>query len=345
MPSLKPELSSEFRALLDEIPQIGLKEYATQLFEHAEANRPHISRTLRDLPPLTGAKARSGVVISAGPSVHRRRSIQRLVEARYQGAVICVDGSYVACLKAGLIPDFVFTMDPGVKRMVRWFGDPDFEENSRGDDYFDRQDLDVEFRKNSLAQNSANIELVNRHAPATKAVASSVLAGNVTRRIKEAGFDIYWWNPLVDNPHAPDSMTRRLFEINPLPCLNTGGNVGTAAWVFASMYLKLPRLAMVGMDYGYYIDTPLSCTQTYHELVHRNGGEQGLEKFFIQHEYPGTGEKYYTDPVYYWYRDGFLDMARKSKRTTYNCTEGGTLHGENIECVPLDAFLAGENGG
>ena len=42
---------------------------------------------------------------------------------------------------------------------------------------------------------------------------------------------LYWWNPMLDDPDRPDSVSRRLHRDNGLPSLNGGGNVGTAAWV------------------------------------------------------------------------------------------------------------------
>ena len=71
------------------------------------------------------------------------------------------------CLKSGIIPDYVLTLDPHPKRVVRWFGDYNFENNQLNDDYFARQDLDVDFRNNSIEQNLNNIELVNKHATGT----------------------------------------------------------------------------------------------------------------------------------------------------------------------------------
>ncbi len=38
----------------------------------------------------------------------------------------------------------------------------------------------------------------------------------------------------MDDPTQTGSLTRRLYEMNKLPCMNTGGNVGTTAWIFAN---------------------------------------------------------------------------------------------------------------
>jgi len=328
-----------FSGVAREIEAISFNLHKDALLRHAHENTPRITRTLRDLPPPAGEKAKSAVIISAGPSVHRQKSIPHILASGYKGTVIAVDGSLISCLKAGLFPDYVLTLDSHETRIVRWYGDPDFEHNSRNDDYFQRQDLDVAFRTNLIEQNIAHIKLVNQHGAKTKAIVASSAPQNVVRRIEEAKFDTYWWNPLVDNPADSNSLTRRLYEINGLPCMNTGGNVGTAAWVFASTVLKIPAIAMLGMDFGYYADLPYSKTQKYYELIDHLGTTEGLEAHFPIYTYPLTGEKFYTDVTYSWYRKNFLELLALSSVSTVNCTGGGVLFGDRLTCVTLDTFL------
>ena len=48
----------------------------------------------------------------------------------------------------------VVTLDSHPTRIVRWFGDENLNLNKlRKDDYFRRQDLDIDFRKEMLANN------------------------------------------------------------------------------------------------------------------------------------------------------------------------------------------------
>lgn len=322
-----------------EIEAISYDLHKDALLRHAKENIPRITRTLRDVPPPEGEKAKSAVIISAGPSVHRQKSIPQILASGYKGTIIAVDGSLISCLKAGLFPDYVLTLDSHETRIVRWYGDPDFEQNSRNDDYFQRQDLDVDFRTNLIEQNIAHIALVNQHGSKSKAIVSSSAPQNVVRRIEEARFETYWWNPLVDNPREPDSLTRRLYEINGLPCMNTGGNVGTAAWVFASTILKIPTIALFGMDFGYYADLPYSKTQKYYELINHLGTSEGLEVHFPSYTFPLTGEIFYTDVTYSWYRKNFLELLTLSSARTYNCTGGGVLFSDRLPCVTLQTFL------
>ena len=337
--SLDKEPSQVFQSLVQEITEIGKSWHQSALVQHALLNKNKIKKTIRQVEPLQGEKANSCLVISAGPSVHKQRSIQKVVEQGFAGTVVAVDGAYISCLKAGLVPDFVVTLDPHVKRIVRWFGDPNIIENSKGDDYFERQDLDISFREDMLRRNQENIDLVNRLGKQTRAVVCSSAPPNVVERLGEAHFDAYWWNPLVDNPKDPNSLTRHLYSINELPCMNTGGTVGTAAWVFAATILKIPRIGAVGMDLGYYSDLPIEKTQTYYELVAHVGTVENIKNYFCEFEFPLTGEKYYTDPTYYWYRKNLLELLEAGRFTLYNCTEGGTLFGDRVKCLSLLDFL------
>ncbi len=331
--------NEKFTAIVDEITSVGLNVHKNTLVEHARSNAPYVKRSIKQLPALTGSKLESAIVISAGPSVHRRSTLKRIFDAGYKGTLVAVDGAYIACLKAGLIPDYVLTLDPHPKRMVRWFGDPDFEKNSFGDDYFARQDLDLDFRKNSIAQNKGHIKLVDDHAKSgTMMIVASSAPRNVVERLSQAGYDMYWWNPLVDNPRDQGSITRQIYDINGLPCLNTGGTVGTAAWVFTHSILKISEIALTGMDLGYYADVPREKTQTFYEL-HHHIKEGEIDSCFVDFEFPLTGEKFYTDPTYFWYRRNFLELFLLSKSRTVNCTEGGTLFDERLKCTTLDDFL------
>ena len=336
MPS--ENITRRFKSLVGEITSIGYDWHAGPIVENSKWNKQFIEKTIRDIVPPDGNKAESAIVISAGPSLYKNNILGRILATGYKGSIIAIDGSYVRCNKAGLEPDYVLTLDPHPTRMVRWFGDPDFEENCKGDDYFSRQDLDIAFRDNSIEENRRNIDLVNQHGKGKKLIICSASPKNVVERTRAVGFDAYWWAPLVDNPEKEESLTRSIVRLTRLPAMNTGGTVGTAAWVFALTVLKIPKIAVVGMDLGYYkADTSYQLTQTYHALK-ATVGEENLHEFFPEFTFPCTGEIFYTDPTYYWYRANLFDLISVSKTTLYNCTGGGTLFGAGVECVEIEDF-------
>ena len=332
--------SPQFESVLRAVAAGGRETHEERMLSHAHANAPLQQRTLRDLPPPSPQKAKSAIVISAGPSLSRRNSIQRIRDSGYTGVVIAVDASLAACLRNGLIPDYVLTLDPHPTRIVRWFGDPDWDKHAANDDYFLRQDLDQEFRDNAARRNAETIGLVDRYGSQLTVLVASCSPPNAVQRLATAGCDMFWWNPLVDNPHEPESISRNLYDINRAPSMNTGGNVGTSAWVFAVSILKLPEVGLVGMDMGYYNDTPHEQTQLYYEYISHLGSSDDIESCFHEVVYPTTGETHYTDPTYYWYARNFIELNKRSTAKTLNCTEGGALVDPTIECVSLDAFLA-----
>ena len=325
----------------------GLSDYAKEwhqddLIQHALQNQAVIceGKSVKALPSVPSSKSDRAVVVSAGPSLHRFKGLETLRDSNFEGNIVCVDGSYLKCIKAGIIPDYMVTLDPHPTRMVRWFGDHEFEKNSEGDDFFNRQDLDVDFRNNSIKENQKNIELINEYAPQTKLIICSSAPANVVARCLEAKFDMYWWNPLVDDPNSTDSLTKKLYAINPIPCMNTGGTVGSAAWVFAHSRLKAKSIGLMGMDMGYHMDTPYEMTQTWREIKHHVESQGGVvEDFFPKVNFPLDGMEYYLDPTYFFYRKNLLEMMEQSKAETFNCSQAGTLFGPQLQCMTLSDFL------
>jgi hypothetical protein len=238
-----------------------------------------------------------------------------------------------------VVPHLTVTLDPHATRIVRWFGDPTLNaETAKQDDYFRRQDMDPAFA-DELRRNEELLALLNRHGKDIRIALSTSASAAVVNRVIDAGMPIYWWNPMYDDPDAPDSRTRALYRENRLPCMNAGGNVGTAAWMLAHSVLGKKHVAIVGMDLSYYDDTPYYNTQYFHELVALVGQER-LDSVFVRIHNPHVDRTFYTDPAYLWYRQCFLELAPDADCRTYNCTGGGVLFGDGIEFIGLDAFLA-----
>jgi len=339
--NMSDKISIEFDSLVKKIPNIGYDWHKKELIKNANLNKKFIGRNIQEIPEISKIKKDSCIIISAGPSIHKQQSIKKILDSNYTGTTIAVDGSYVSCIKAGLFPDFVITMDPHPTRVVRWFGDPDFEKHTINDDYFTRQDLDLDFREDSVLHNKEIINLVDKNSQKSKLIISSTSSSTVTKRVIDTNFkDIFWYNPLVDDPEKKNSITRNLWELNKLPCINTGGTVGTVAWLIAASNLKFESIGLVGMDFGYHNEIPFDETQTYYELIDYVGSNIDFEKYFLFTENPVNGLKYYTDPTYYWYKKNFLDIVgRIPNAKTYNCTDGGTLVESPITLVKLDEFL------
>ncbi len=319
----------KFGELVNEITRIGYEWHRDTIVINAEENSASVNQTISDIKP----DEKPSLIISAGPSLYRQKVLTRIFN-RFHGNIIATDGSYIQCLKAGVIPEYVVTLDPHPHRMVRWFGDPDFEKNAEGDDYFERQDLDVNFRANAAKENDKNIELVNQYAYKSKFIVGLSSPQNVVSRLQAAGVEPYWFTPLVDNPKDPKSLTYRMFEETQVRAMNTGGTVGTASWVFAHSILKSSLVGVVGMDFGYAMETPFKETQSYNMLK----DYPNISEFYPH--YTGFWGEAFTDPTYWWYRENILDLLKANKARLINCSGEGLFFGPGVGCMDLEQWLA-----
>jgi hypothetical protein len=296
-------------------------------------------KSIRDLRGQAIGQGDSAIVVAAGPSVRQTDPARQIRESGYRGAVISSESAISYLLRAGIVPDLVVSVDPHPMRIVRFLGDPHLSpEVLESDDYFRRQDLDVSFA-DEMRKNDEILELMARHGRDIRIALSSSASTDLVRRVHEIGMDVYWWNPLLDDPDQPESQSRRLMRSNGLPALNAGGNVGTACWMMAHAVLEKRRVALTGVDFGYYDTTPYTATQYYHEAVALVGKDR-LDEIFVKIFNPHLERWFYTDPAYYWYRQAFLELAADADCETWNCTQGGILFGDNIRFTPLAEFLA-----
>lgn len=314
-----------FEETVAAIPQIGLDWHRERILENSRRNAPFISKTVRDIQPKGGR----ALVIAAGPSLYRERLIERIAASgELPCTTIATDGAYIRCLKHGILPDYVITLDPHPTRIIRWFGDPDYSGDT-DDDYFKRQDLDVAFRTDAARLNAENIRTVDENK--CPLVICTTAPENVVART--SGFDRYWFAPLVDHP-APGSLTREIVNATKAPALNTGGTVGTAAWCFAYSILKSADIAVVGMDFGYYEDLPLEQTQEWNML--KDGGN--VEEMFPYRRSPWGRCR--TSPTYTFYRNGLMDLLRANHAEITNCSEHGILFGPYVALSTVEQWLA-----
>ena len=97
--------------------------------------------------------------------------------------------------------------------------------------------------------------------------------------------------------------------MNKLPLINTGGNVGSASWMIADQVFRFNKIVLLGMDYSYYIDTPISSTQYYDAIEKVTKDKIEMRKFYKKIVNPHMKKSFYTDHVYLWYRKNFFEMV------------------------------------
>ncbi len=333
------------RRLIADMQQMTWDRIGEHAIRNARRNLQYrdSGRSLAELRGASLGEGDSAVIVAAGPSVRRQNPAKVLAERGYRGMVLSTDSGIAHCLRHGLVPHLVVSLDPHPTRIVRWFGDPTIrEQDLEEDDYYRRQDLDPVFA-DEMRANEEIIALMHRYARQMRIALSTSTSIAVVERAIDAGMQIYWWNPMLDDPDKPGSRTRELMDMNGFPALNAGGNVGSASWMIADAVIGKRRVALTGMDFGYYGDTPLSSTQYYREAVDMVGLERAPELFSRIYN-PYVGAWFVSDPAYQWYRECFLEMVQEGECETYNCTEGGILFGPGVIFCNLEQFLDSEMG-
>ncbi len=326
--------------LIGDMGQITLDRIADASIANAHRNDEAVrkGKSLAALRNKSIGASDAAVIIAAGPSIKVNDPVQAILDIGFDGAIIATESALFYCLRNGVIPDLTLSLDPHSSRIVRWFGDPDLTEQAlRNDDYYRRQDMDDTFA-NELRTNEQVLDLLNNYGASIPIALSTSSSQKVVQRVQQIGMEIFWWNPMLDDPDEPGSRTKELYDLNGLPCMNAGGNVGTAAWMLADAVLGKKQVALTGMDLSYHDGTPYERTQYYHELVALLG-EDRLSEAFDDFFNPHTKTRFFSDPAYMWYRKCFLEMIEDADCQTFNCSEAGILFGENINFIPFRDFL------
>ena len=339
-PSNQVKTGSLVQNLVSQMNEITLNRIGEMNLENARVNQAFIDRgkSLAELRNQQIGQGESAIIMASGPSNKQHNPILPIKSSGFKGALVIPESAMRYLLSNGIIPDLVVTVDPHPTRMIRWFGNPHLtEESLKKDDYYCRQDIDESFA-NEIATNSEVIQLLEQYGKQMKIALATSAPKEVVERVLETGMEIYWWNPMLDDPGQEGSMTSELYRINGLPSVNCGGNVGTAAWMMAHAVLNKKHVALTGMDLSYYDGTPYRKTQ-YYDAMLKLVDKRELDSFFKRIYNPHTQSWFFTDPAYLWYRDVFLEIAEEADCTTYNCTQGGILFGDSIEFIPLPQFL------
>ena len=283
-------------------------------------------------------KKKIAIIVGAGPSLEKVNQIKIIQQYKNKAIIIACDCSLYFLLRNDILPDLIVTLDPHATRIIRLFGDLNLSKKKiLKDDYFKRQDLDKGFA-NQIYANKKIIKLMNKFSKKLNFAICSSSSLPVTKRLFNAKCNLFWWNPLLDDPNQKKSLSRKIFMKNKLPLINSGGNVGAAAWMIADSVLYCDKIALVGMDLSYYNNTSYKSTQYYDKLI-KIFGKKNLHLFYIKIYNPIIKKYFYTDHAYLWYKKCFLEMLSNTSSRTTNCTGAGILfEKKNLEWQSLKNF-------
>ena len=163
---------------LEMITKATLISTAEKGLENARKNKHLVKKSILDIQDKHEEKG--ALLISAGPSL-KRIDPAVIKDSGFKGSIVSVDASLPFCLKNGIIPDCVVSVDEDPVRIIRWYGDPEFE-NRKYDDYFTKKYGGSKTFEDEVRANKEYIELVNKHAPKIKAI----IATSVTTMLQSA---------------------------------------------------------------------------------------------------------------------------------------------------------------
>jgi hypothetical protein len=334
-------ISKKLQEIIDNMSEATFTRFDDLWWDNTVGNVPYATRNILESQlKREDVDFSSALVIANGPSFSRRQSLETLKKSDYKGLVIAVDSVLGTCLRNGVVPDCVVCVDPR-HRIVNYFGADEELDKLRPEDlhYYQTRREETHLGDEPLVTSRSNKDLLDNYGAQMIALLSTSVTPRISQRCKEAGMETYWFNPAYDDYDLFDSFTKKVYDLIPVPCVNVGGNVGTAAWIMAHSAFEIPKVALTGFDFSYYLDTELEKTQYYDELV-AVAGSDDLETLLPRLTNPNTGEEFFTDPAYYWYRQVFLELATTAPCTTINCTEGGIIFGDSIVEMSLADFLA-----
>jgi hypothetical protein len=257
------------------------------------------------------------VVVGAGPSVYKHLDL--LAENKDKVMVCSTDRMLVPLLKKGIVPYITVSVD-GSSLISKWYDDPIVKEH--GD--------------------KINVCLNNSIHPST------------LKACQDANVNVHWFNPIMDeNDLIFDTWTRMERYLtkndkhpNGVPSVSCGGNAGSTTYVLTQTLLRRSPIALIGMDLGYPEGTPLESTPYY--SVYMLQGDVGILNVVYQKVYhPVFKTTSIIDQVFESYRQTLRGIIEKKSPfwcKTFNCTEGGTLWGPKITCMPFKEWLSMLNG-
>ena len=282
----------------------------------------------RNLMPQTTEprKLSSALVIGRGPSLIKHDHLNLLANSDYRGTIICTDGILENVLNAGITPNkfknfFVVTIDS----------------QERISNYYD----------NSITK---------QYGSGIKSILSTTLSTKTYNAVKKAGIKVYWIHTLFDYDKGKSSfnyisgvMSRSKFHKKGLPAIQTGGNIGTAAWIIAWSVLKCSHVGLIGIDHGYYPETSWEEIAKFHPHskvssdVDKNSN--AFKKAFPTIYNPDFNCYCIQDPSFQCYANALKEFIPKASKwvKTINATEGGSIFGVGIECMTLKNFLSTYN--
>jgi len=276
-------------------------------------NMPHIVENVNVKMVREKHKDTPAIVIGAGPSLFDNASktdhLKMIAESGFKGIIIATDRILIDCYDYDIHPDYVVVVD-GSEAIYKLIDHDTVRENIR--------------HTTAILANHTHPSIVNEW--------------------DEHGCKLVFYTPGISNEVLPNASSI-IGLITDNTELNTGGNCGSFAINIAE-YMKCSPVAMIGMDLSYKIGTPISETQYYASYKKKTGytdSELWDNELFKTFHHPFFDTDCIADLMYMTFaeplRDFWIPAFVKRGIRIINCTEGGAIYGDNIECGWFKDFL------
>ena len=291
-------------------------------------NLPNIwnEKSAKILNPITNnnfeERDNSAIVIGRGPSINKFEHLKLLAKSNYQGNIVCCDGKLADALNAGVTPDkfpkfYVVTIDPypGIRKHYEH-------------------------------------EIIESYGSEIKGMFTVLTDPQAVENARQKKIQIHWLHSLFDYNEGIKSfnnlsavMIRAKNSEHRLPAIQTGGNVGTAAWFTAWQILKCSTVALIGINHGW------EETDSWETIIYHNNKEEISEgvdkdsevfkKLYKKIYNPDFECNCILDPLFQFYSEALKEFIERSPKdiTTINATEGGSIFGNRIKSMKFNDFL------
>jgi len=250
---------------------------------------------------------RSAIVIGAGPSLKEYNHLKILAESDYNGVIITTDRILVECIKNGVIPDFVCSVD----------ADP-------------------------TIPTFYHHELVNKRKKKISAILSTVVDPLLLKVFKGKK---YFFHPTFDDMKNLTSLTRAVHYMTRNIIIPSIGDVGSNCWYLAK-FMECDPICLIGMDhselniedlgdYQQMKENLKKLPKKQFEIIKKNSFKKGYNRYFKNW--------FWTGPIWRSCTELFLyhikNFSKKTNKKTINCTGRGAIQADFIDSMKFEEFL------
>lgn len=260
-------------------------------------------KTGKDAHGIPGVKNTPALIIGAGPSIYKQKHLDLLAQKGFNGLIIATDCILKECLEHGIIPDYVVCLDASEKIL----------------DYF-------------------NHDIVDKYASKITAVMCIAVHPSVVKRWKGG---ICWYDNYMDERYIPN-VSHILSLLVKTKQFATAGHVSSLGWALASSIGCNP-IVLIGLDLSYPASMPVKESVAYITYMKSLKNKEQVLKILDNHyHHKFFNTDCYFEQIFKAYTETTMkqfELAEKNGIKVINCTEGGTLEGEGVECMWFRDYL------